>query len=57
MKITEKVLYLYDKIEEIAGILYDLPIPDGNSALLDAITDLWTSFNSGTKLTLKLEDD
>lgn len=53
MDLKEKLLWLYDKMEEIVGIMYDMP--QDNMSMDSAIRKLWDSFNNETRLKLKLE--
>ena len=56
MKIEEKLIWLYDKLETIAGILYDMSNLDIDKGVAKAIEDLWNEFNSNQKIKIKLGD-
>lgn len=59
MDITEKLLWLYDKLDELTGILYDLSgeIEIKDAGIEKAINTLWNEFNAFQRLKIKLESD
>jgi len=56
MNKTEKFLWLYDKLETIAGILYDMSNLDIDEGIVKAIEELWNEFNSHQKVKFKIGD-